>query len=367
MIKLLYPKFWQKRNIIAYALLPLSLIYQLLGYLRHILASPIRLPAKVICVGNCSIGGTGKTQIVMYLTKLFKARNINFVIVTKAYGSNLNNAIIVNTKHTASEVGDESVILAKHGTVIATKNIKQILPLIHELKPSIIIVDDFLQNPHFYKDFTIVSIDGERLFGNGFLIPAGPLREYPHKALNSADIIFLVGNNNDTIPNDLANYIDKTITSKIIPSSNIDKTKNYFAFSGIGNPERFFLTLKNYGLNVVGHENFPDHYNYLQTDLEKLYLLAKIHNATLITTRKDYVKINNPNNAIVELNSERFRQDEFKEEPAQRTKVREHRRMPQNSLESSFLNDAVCLDVELSINNPDLLYEKIFKKAPIYN
>lgn len=323
MIKLLYPKFWQKRNITAYVLFPLSLIYQFLGYLRRVLASPIKLPAKVICVGNCSIGGTGKTQIVIYLAKLLTAKNINFVIVTKAYGSNLKNATIVYKEHTASEVGDESVILAKYGRVIATKNIKQILPLIFELKPSIIIVDDFLQNPHFHKDFTIISVDGERLFGNGFLIPAGPLREYPHKALNSADLLFLISTNYNNIPNILMPYRNKLIQGQIIPLDNIDKTKNYFAFSGIGNPERFFLTLKNYGLNIVGHEIFPDHYNYLQADLEKLYLLAKTHNATLITTRKDYVKINDLNNSII------------------------------------------CLDVELSINNPDLIYEKISKKDPI--
>lgn len=326
MIKLLYPEFWQKRNIIAYLLLPVSLIYQFLGYLRASLARPIMLPAKVICVGNCSVGGTGKTQIVMYLAKLLRAKNVSFVIVTKAYGSNLKSATTIHQGHTALEVGDEGVILAKYGTVIATKNIKEILPLINELKPDIIIIDDFLQNPYFHKDFTIVSVDSQRLFGNGFLVPAGPLRQYPNKALDTADLIFLVSSTNDKIPNELAAYIDKLINAQIVPLNNIDKTKNYFAFSGIGNPECFFSTLKNYSLNIVGHKIFPDHYNYLQADLENLYSLAKEHNATLITTRKDYVKFS----------------------------------------EFSY-NDITCLDVELSINNPDLLNEKIFKKVQIFN
>ncbi|MCC8461713.1 MAG: tetraacyldisaccharide 4'-kinase [Rickettsia endosymbiont of Ecitomorpha arachnoides] len=326
MIKLLYPEFWQKRNIIAYLLLPISLIYQFSGYLRASLARPIMLPAKVICVGNCSVGGTGKTQIVMYLAKLLRAKNVSFVIVTKAYGSNLKSATTIHQGHTALEVGDEGVILAKYGTVIATKNIKEILPLINELKPDIIIIDDFLQNPYFHKDFTIVSVDSQRLFGNGFLIPAGPLRQYPNKALDTADSIFLVSSTNDKIPNILTPYIDKLINAQIIPSSDVDKTKNYFAFSGIGNPQRFFSTLENYGLNITGYKIFPDHYNYLQADLENLYSLAKEHNATLITTRKDYVKFS----------------------------------------EFSY-NDITCLDVELSINNPDLLNEKIFKKAQIFN
>ncbi|HJD59138.1 MAG TPA: tetraacyldisaccharide 4'-kinase [Rickettsia endosymbiont of Omalisus fontisbellaquei] len=321
MIKLLYPKFWQRRNIIAYLLLPISLIYQFLGYLRAGLARPIMLPAKVICVGNCSVGGTGKTQIVIYLAKLLKAKKVSFVIVTKGYGSKLKNATIVNASHTVLDVGDESIILAKYGAVIATKNIKQIQPLINKLKPDVIIVDDFLQNPHFHKDFTIVSVDGQRLFGNGFLIPAGPLRQYPNKVLDAADLIFLVSSHQDKIPNILTPYIDKLINTQIVPSSDVDKTKNYFAFSGIGNPERFFSTLENYGLNITGYKIFPDHYNYLQADLENLYSLAKEHNATLITTRKDYVKLNDSNDEII------------------------------------------CLDVELSINNSDLLNEKIFKKA----
>lgn len=218
------------------------------------------------------------------------------------------------------EVGDESVILAKYGTVIATRNIKQILPLIHELKPNIIIIDDFLQNPYLHKDITIVSVDSQRLFGNKFLIPAGPLREYPDTTLSAADLIFLVGNNSDKIPPSLASYANKLIQAQIIVSNDIDKNKNYFAFSGIGNPERFFLTLKNYGLNIVDCKIFPDHHNYLQADLENLYLLANTNNATLVTTRKDYVKIGDSSDIII------------------------------------------CLDVKLSINNPDLLYEKIFKK-----
>ncbi|AFE52306.1 tetraacyldisaccharide 4'-kinase [Rickettsia prowazekii str. GvV257] len=325
MIKLLYPQFWQERNIIAYLLLPISLIYQFLSYLRASLAYPVILPAQVICVGNCSVGGTGKTQIVIYLAKLLKAKNVPFVIITKAYGSYIKSTTIIQKGHTALEVGDEGIMLARYGTVIAAKYVKDILPLINELKPDVIIVDDFLQNPYLHKDFTIVSVDSQRLFGNRFLIPAGPLRQNPKQVLDAADLIFLVSSNQDQIPNELTPYIDKLINAQIVPSNNIDKNKNYFAFSGIGNPQRFFLTLENYRLNIVGYKIFPDHYNYLQADLENLYSLAKEHNAILITTRKDYVKFN-------------------------------------------YLNDEIiCLDVELSINNPDLLNEKIFKKAKILN
>ncbi|MFY9589310.1 tetraacyldisaccharide 4'-kinase [Rickettsia endosymbiont of Halotydeus destructor] len=327
MFKLIYPKFWQSRNIIAYLLWHLSLIYLLVSFLRKLFARPIIFPAKIICVGNNSVGGTGKTQIVIHLAKLLSVENIKFVIVTKAYGSDLTTAIIVRKHHTAIEVGDESLILSKYGTVIATRKIQQIIPLINEIKPSVIIVDDFLQNPNFHKDCTILAVDAHRLFGNGFLIPAGPLREYPKKALKSADLIMAISAENWNPPNILMSYTAKLVQAKIVLSKKIDKTKNYFAFSGIGNPERFFLTLKNYGLTIAGCEIFPDHYNYSKKDLENLLANAKKYNAALITTRKDYVKLLPLKDADTEI---------------------------------------ICCDVELLIDNPqkldDLLYAKIFKK-----
>jgi tetraacyldisaccharide 4'-kinase len=291
MFKLVYPKFWQSRNIIAYLLWPLSLIYLLVSFLRKLLAKPVIFPAKVICIGNSSVGGTGKTQIVIHLAKLLSARNIKFVILTKAYGSNLTTATIVQAYHTALQVGDESLILSKYGTVIATKKIQQAIPLINDIKPNIIIVDDFLQNPNFHKDYTILAVDAHRLFGNGFLIPAGPLREYPEKALKSADLIMAISADNWKLLDILVPYTTKLVQAKIVLSHKIDTLKNYFAFSGIGNPERFFLTLKNYGLTIIAHQIFPDHYNYSKEDLENLHAHAKKHNAVLITTKKDYVKL----------------------------------------------------------------------------
>lgn len=327
MIKLLYPKFWQNRNIIAYLLWSFSLIYLFISSLRKFFAHTVIFPAKVICVGNISVGGTGKTQIVIHLAKLLSAQNIKFVIITKAYGSKLSKATIVKEHHTALEVGDESLILSEYGTVIATKKIQQIIPLINDIKPSVIIVDDFLQNPNFHKDCTILAVDAHRLFGNGFLIPAGPLREYPKKALTSADLIVAISAENWEPPNILTQYATKLVQAKITSSKKIDKTKNYFAFSGIGNPERFFLTLKNYDLTLAGCQIFPDHYNYSKKDLENLLVTAKKHNAVLITTRKDYVKL--------------------------------------SSLKDSGTEIVFC-DVELSIDKPEkltnLIYAKIFKK-----
>ncbi|MCC8371648.1 MAG: tetraacyldisaccharide 4'-kinase [Rickettsia endosymbiont of Pseudomimeciton antennatum] len=331
MIRLIYPKFWQTKNIIAYLLLPLSWLYLFASYLRRITARPIIFPCKVICVGNISIGGTGKTQIVIFLAKLLKAVNIDFIIISKGYGSKLQTALLVEAHHTVADVGDEAVMLLKYGRVIAAKKIQDIGSFIEKIKPKVIIVDDSMQNPNFHKDIVILSVDTNRLFGNEFLIPAGPLRQYPKQAIDEADIVISVGSANiNSFPlykehpflysNDLKNgdnkqgvsvlgvvnlreYANapkfyggnsskqKSIQAQIVPSIDIDKTKNYFAFSGIGNPERFLSTLENYGLQLVGHKNFPDHHQYSAEDLEYLKEQSKKSNSLLITTRKDYVRI----------------------------------------------------------------------------
>lgn len=285
MFKLIYPEFWQKRGALAYLLWPFSRLYLLAGYIRWFIAQPLKFPCKVICVGNITVGGTGKTQIVIHIAKLLKARNINFVIVTKGFGSQLKVPTLVQNYHSYEDVGDESIVLAKYGTVIATKNIQSILPLVNELKPRIILVDDSLQNPSFHKDCTIITVDGSRLFGNEFLLPAGPLRQYPKTALKQANIIILI--------NAADNYHDigQTLTAQIVPIIKLDPAKDYFAFCGIGNPKRFFATLRNYGIKLAGCKIFPDHHNYSPQDFKYLQEQASALNAILITTRKDFVKI----------------------------------------------------------------------------
>lgn len=297
MIRLIYAKFWHTKNIIAYLLLPLSWLYLFASYLRKIIARPIIFPCKVICVGNISIGGTGKTQIVIFLAKMLKAINIDFLIITKGYGSKLKTALLVEPHHTALDVGDEAVMLLKYGKVIASKKIQYILPFIQKIKPKVVIVDDAMQNPNFYKDIVILSVDADRLFGNELLIPAGPLREYPQQAIEKADIVILVGSSN-VAPFFLHMELP-FFQAQIVPTIDIDKTKRYFAFSGIGNPERFFSTLENYGLQLVGNKIFPDHHQYREEDLDYLKEQSEKSNSLLITTRKDYVKICDTNLSII--------------------------------------------------------------------
>ncbi len=284
MIKLIYPKFWQTRTIVSYILYPLSFIYRLLAYIRKIFAKPIKFPCKVVCVGNATVGGTGKTQIVQYIAKYLKSQNINFLIVTKGFGSNLTKYKLVDNKDNYLDVGDESIMLSQCGSVVATKKISYISDLIQELKPEILIVDDFLQNPNFYKDCIILSVDQTRLFGNGFFFPAGPLRENPNKLMAKADAIIEVGlENKKSTENKFYAKIGGTLKWNLADS--------YFIFCGIGNPDRFLATLQNEGLKIIGSKIYPDHHDYNDTDILFLQAQSIKHKAMLITTRKDYIKI----------------------------------------------------------------------------
>jgi tetraacyldisaccharide 4'-kinase len=320
MIKLLYPKFWQTKNIIACLLLPFSTIYWLLGYIRYFFARHLKFPSKVISVGNVNVGGSGKTQIVIWLANFFKSQNIKFIIITKGYGSNLKKSILVNDTHKAEEVGDESLLLLKHGTVIASKKIHYALELVNAIKPAVIIVDDGMQNPNFHKDLTILTIGTDRGLGNRFLIPAGPLRQSLASGIKAADIIIAVSSkgNKRTMP-----CQKPLFHAQITPLTKLDKAKTYYAFSAIGHPERFIAGLQNENIILSGYKFFPDHYNYLDKDLAYLESQAKEYGSVLVTTSKDYAKIVG--------------------------------KLP-----------AICFDVSLVINNQkeleQLIYEKIFKK-----
>ncbi|WP_316354163.1 tetraacyldisaccharide 4'-kinase [Candidatus Trichorickettsia mobilis] len=329
MFKLNYPKFWYNKNIVACLLWLPSKLYFILGVIRRYFAKPITFPATVICVGNASIGGTGKTQIVIWLIKLLKAKNINTIVITKAYKSSVKTALLVQKHHTAYDVGDESLLISKYVTVIAAAKIQDALVLVESLNPEVIIVDDGLQNPNFTKDFTILSVDGYRGFGNGWLIPAGSLRQYPSAAFDIADVVVILEDTgNIALQQTMLSCSKPIFNATSIVNIDLDKTKTYFAFCAIGNPDRFFNTLQANGLRLAGFKTFPDHHHYSDDDCKYLQNQACNLHATLITTSKDHVKIYN-------------------------------KLLAEN------------LEIKLSINNQellqDLIYEKIFKKDKTYN
>jgi tetraacyldisaccharide 4'-kinase len=241
-----------------------------------------------------SVGGTGKTQAVIWLARLLEKQGIDFVIISKGYGSKLKSAVLVNDYDDPLNVGDEALLLKQYGRVIASPKVTSAIPLLERLNPDVIIVDDGMQNSGFFKDFTILTIDPLKGNGNGLIFPAGPLRENPHLAISRADLVLMIGNKEcqDTALLDAIKSSGKPFHHGRIKKANLfSRNKEYIAFTGIGNPEKFFSLLREYKIKVVEEISYPDHYNYPYTEMQKLARKARQGGYALITTRKDYVKI----------------------------------------------------------------------------
>ena len=293
MLKKIYPEFWSKRSFTSGILLPFSCLYIAASYLRKYFAKPIRLDAKVICVGNISVGGTGKTQVTYWLANILKQRNIELLIICKNYRGSLKKATIVNTHHSPEQVGDEAKYLSQFHPVIAANSPLECADLIASQKPEIVILDDFMQNPHIHKDFTLLVIDSMRLFGNNRILPAGPLRQLPSSAARYIDASIFIGSKH--INYNVASLLSPNrawFSAKITSKQDFDLSKQYIAFAGVGNPERFFQCLLEKGLFLSKRIIFPDHHQYSASEILDLHNQAASLNAILITTPKDAIKLN---------------------------------------------------------------------------
>ncbi len=289
MIKLLYPKFWQYNSWKSKILFPLTYLYGFFSKFNKIFTRTIKLPSLVICVGNVTVGGTGKTQFVIWLANLFKAHNITYVIACKSYNANLQYCCFVDNDSNVKIVGDEAKELSLFGEVLATRKWKYLIPILKQLKAQIVILDDGLQSEVFYKNFSILMIDGNRKFGNNKILPAGPLRSSVKEAVAKSDIAVVINNKKD-------NLLELSIpmfSATIIPTYNLNSNENYYAFTGIGNPEQFFELLKKNNFKLSGIKVFPDHYYYKNKDICWLRNEAQKLKASLITTRKDYMRLQN--------------------------------------------------------------------------
>ncbi len=280
-MKIKKPDFWdeKKPSLIAYLILPISKIIQLLKSLRK--SENLNFPEiKTICVGNIYIGGTGKTPLSIKISKLLNSKNLKATVIKKFY---------VDQK-------DEQILINKKTNLISKINRKDSLDSAIKQNFKYAILDDGLQENHINYDFKICCFSSNNWIGNGLTIPAGPLREEVN-SIKNFDIIFLNGP-------DIENKVIKEKISKINSnikifegsyklknSYNLDTSKNYLIFSGIGNPKSFDYTLKENNFKVFKHFTFPDHYNYKKNEIDNLKKFAKDKNLEIITTEKDYFRI----------------------------------------------------------------------------
>ena len=284
------PDFWYKRGrtFTAHALRPASWLYQGAHQINKALQpKPYKSEIPVICIGNAVAGGSGKTPTVIALVKLLKEQGICKApyILSRGYGGTIKETTLIdNSKHSAQDIGDEPLLLSQHAPVIIGANRADSAKLAKKSGADLIIMDDGLFNQSLNKTINLLVVDRAVDFGNGLTIPAGPLREPLSKILPRVQGVICIGK---AFHSDLP-VIEATIT----PANTINTQQSYIAFAGLGRPEKFKQTLEENGINVVSWHAFPDHHPYTDQEIETLKKEAQEKDARLITTEKDFVKIN---------------------------------------------------------------------------
>ena len=308
---LITPKFWYEDNINSkiksIILFPLSILWILFTRFKSCYTKIYKSKLKVVCIGNLTVGGTGKTPYAIYTYKILRELGYNPVFLTRGYKGTHKGPIEVNKSHTFKDIGDEALLLSKIGTTIVSKNRCLGAKFIekHKKKFNVIIMDDGLQNSQLNHDIRFLLIDKNLKFGNKLCLPAGPLRQTIKLGIKGIDRIVLTGNNKVNNIDLFKTYNIPIIETKTkVTKSPKIQNKKIFAFCGLGNPDKFYQTLNENGYDISFTKSFPDHYNYNYQDINKLILTATNQNLELITTEKDYVKINNKNKLIHVLSIE---------------------------------------------------------------
>jgi len=288
-MKLKKPKFWnyKKPSFYSYLLLPFSII---LNVIHGIKSKPKLSSSKIktICVGNIYVGGTGKTSLVIKIKEILDQNNIKACFIKKFY----------------SDQADEQKLLSKKGSLFTSS--KRVIALEDAISKNfeVAIFDDGLQDHSINYDMEIVCFNNLNWIGNGLTLPSGPLRENINN-LKFYKNIFLNGNHENLF--DIKNQINKinpniTINEgKYIPLNIdiFDKNKNYLAFSGIGNHKTFIDMLRNNRLKIIDDLEYPDHYQYSKKDFDEIIDRAKKQQAKIITTEKDYLRLDSFNKAEI--------------------------------------------------------------------
>lgn len=286
------PGFWQHKSFISTLLLPLGCVYNFMTQRRIKHGHPKKVSRPVICIGNITAGGTGKTPVAISIAKLLQEKNKNPFFVSRGYGGNLSNILVDNRKHSALEVGDEPLLLSRQAPVVINPNRHEGALKALKSGAEIIIMDDGFQNPGLYKDLSFLVFDGGFGLGNERIVPSGPLRESLSDGIKRAQAIIIIGKDKHNLENKINNL--PVFRATIQPLRPHTTRNEVIAFAGIGRPEKFYNSLRESGFNLLETIDFPDHHQYKESELKNIIAKAQKIGADIFTTSKDYVKIPAP-------------------------------------------------------------------------
>lgn len=289
------PWFWRDKSFagraIAASLAPGAFLYDAARRWREANIRPAAPPVPVLCVGNATLGGVGKTPFALMLAALLREKGVEAHFLTRGYGGAARGPLRIDPSvHDARAVGDEALLLAAQAPTFVARDRVAGAHEAAKAGAKALIMDDGYQNPSLKKTLSILLTDADDPYGNGRLFPAGPLREPIEAALARADICVCVARGRNAAAQDETGDGEPCFRAWLEPARPIPGHR-LVAFAGIGRPQRFFEMLKGEGAEIIEAVGFPDHHPYSETEIARLKKIAAAADARLVTTEKDFVRL----------------------------------------------------------------------------
>ena len=283
-------KIWKSKNILSLLLFPFSILYYLCFIIYKISNKEKKCNIPVLCVGNITLGGAGKTPTVIEMRQILTKNFKKIFVLTRGYKGTAKGPLIVSKDHSFHEVGEESLLHSYFGLTCVSKKKFLGAKFCEAQGGKLIIMDDGLQSIDIKKDCKVLVIDSDYGFGNKNIFPSGPLRETISSGIKNCDLILIIGNNSNILKKNMIPK-QKVFMAKKEISIESCKNKNLFVFSALGNNTNFHNSLLHSGFTIKRTKSFSDHYIFKKNDILSILNLAKKENLTVVCTKKDYIKV----------------------------------------------------------------------------